>query len=77
MQNHSHTMLTLQDASNYVRDNEWASSTSPRQVGDQESVTGQPVTYMDDRSHPPSPVTADQMDQLKDGGCTLTSYKIF
>ena len=77
MQNHSHTMLTLQDASNYVRNNEWTTSTGPRPVSDRESVIGRPVTYMDARSHPPSPVTADQMDRLKDEGFTLTSYKIF
>ena len=76
MQNHSHTMLTLQDARNYVRDNESATSTGTRPVLDRESVTGRPVTYLDAPSHTPSPVTADQMDQLKDGGCTI-SYKNF
>ena len=43
---------------------------------DRSNVTGRPVTSMDDRLPIPSPVTADEMDRLKAGGFTLTSYKL-
>ena len=76
MQNHSHTLLTPQEARTYLRDNESATSTGTRSVHDRESVTGRPVTYLDALSHTPSPVTAHEMDQAKDGGCTI-SYKNF
>nr|CAN63146.1 hypothetical protein VITISV_029486 [Vitis vinifera] len=87
----SHTLLTPQEARNYVRDNESATSTGTRpgkcyttgtRPGQCNWSTGRPgkcnrtVTYLDALSHTPSPVTADQMDQAKDGGCTI-SYKNF